>query len=168
MAALVVAATLAMERARSKQPLASVWHALGLGAPRVVGLIAALGICALLLLAVGVFARSTGTPVTLGAGSLWLLPGLFAQGGIAEETLFRGYLFGHLRRGRSFWRAASLSMLPFVAVHLLLFATMPWPVALAALLLSVVLSFPLAQLYELGGSDDSGAQRSCTSSRRVR
>jgi membrane protease YdiL (CAAX protease family) len=151
-AAFVVAATLAVERAWSRQTLASAWQAIGLGAPGIAGVLAAFGVSALLLLVVPVFARSTGTSVTLGSGSLWLLPGLFAQGGIAEETLFRGYLFGHLRRGRSFWRAASLSMLPFVAVHLLLFATMPWAVAVAALLLSVVLSFPLAHLYELGGA----------------
>ena len=43
-------------------------------------------------------------------------------------------------------------MLPFVAVHLLLFVTMPWPIALAAVLLAVVTSFPFAHLYELGGS----------------
>jgi len=36
-------------------------------------------------------------------------------------------------------------------VHLLMFLTMPWPVALAALLLSIVLSFPLSHLFELGG-----------------
>ena len=83
--------------------------------------------------------------------ALSLAPGLFAQAGIAEEILFRGYLFGRLRRGRSFWRAAWLSMIPFVGVHLLLFFTMPWPVALAALLLSVALSFPFAHLFELGG-----------------
>jgi hypothetical protein len=29
---------------------------------------------------------------------------------------------------------------------------MPWPIALAALLLSVVLSIPFAHLYELGGA----------------
>ena len=28
---------------------------------------------------------------------------------------------------------------------------MPWPVALAAILLSIVISFPLAYLFELGG-----------------
>ena len=43
-------------------------------------------------------------------------------------------------------------MLPFVTVHLVLFLTMPWPIALAALALSVVVSFPLAWLFELGGS----------------
>ena len=79
-------------------------------------------------------------------------PGLFAQAGIAEEALFRGYLFGRLRRGRSFWHAAALAAVPFVLVHLILFATMPWQVALAAVLLSVILSFPLAYLFELGGN----------------
>jgi membrane protease YdiL (CAAX protease family) len=85
-------------------------------------------------------------------GWVWLIPGLFAQAGIAEETLFRGYLFGRLRTGRTFWRAAALSMVPFVAVHLVLFITMPFWVAMAALMLAVVTSFPMAQLFELGGS----------------
>ena len=43
-------------------------------------------------------------------------------------------------------------MPPFVAVHLLFFVTMPWPIALAGVLLALVLSFPLARLFELGGS----------------
>ncbi len=43
-------------------------------------------------------------------------------------------------------------MLPFVAVHLVLFTTMPWTIALASVLLSIVISFPLAHLYELGGN----------------
>ena len=42
-------------------------------------------------------------------------------------------------------------MLPFVAVHLFLFLTMSWPIALASVLLAVVISFPLAHLFELGG-----------------
>jgi hypothetical protein len=35
--------------------------------------------------------------------------------------------------------------------HLLLFVTMAWPIALAATALSLVVSFPLAHLFELGG-----------------
>ena len=97
------------------------------------------------------FARATATPIAARDGWPLLLPGLLAQGGIAEECLFRGYLFGHLRRERSFWRAAWLSVPPFVAVHLLLFTYMPVPVAAAATLLSLVMSFPLARLYDLGG-----------------
>jgi hypothetical protein len=42
-------------------------------------------------------------------------------------------------------------MLIMAAAHLLLFATLPFPVALAATLVSVVISFPLSQLYALGG-----------------
>jgi membrane protease YdiL (CAAX protease family) len=79
------------------------------------------------------------------------LPGLFAQAGIAEEVLFRSYLFGQVRVGRTFWRAAALSMLPFVSVHLILFFSMAWPIALASVLLAVAISFPLAYLFELGG-----------------
>ena len=80
-----------------------------------------------------------------------LVPGLFAQAGIAEEVLFRGYLFRHVRAGRTFWRAVGLATLPFVAVHLILFATMPWPIALAAVLLSALIGAPFAYLFELGG-----------------
>ena len=43
-------------------------------------------------------------------------------------------------------------MLPFVGVHLVLFLSMPWPIALASVLLAVVISFPLARLFELGGN----------------
>jgi membrane protease YdiL (CAAX protease family) len=125
--------------------------ALGLGRPRGMGLAAAVGIGALLLCVAPLFAIVTGASVSLTADWLSVTPGLLAQGGVAEEALFRGYLFRRLRQGRSFWRAALLSMLPFALVHLILFITMPWALALAALILSLAVSFPLARLYELGG-----------------
>jgi membrane protease YdiL (CAAX protease family) len=150
--ALVVGTTLAVERLGFGQTAASAARAIGLGRPRGPGMAVASGISFLLLLVIPVFVGVTGSSGTLRSDALWLLPGLFAQAGVAEEVLFRGYLYGRLRRGRSFWRAARLSMLPFVAVHLLLFLTMPWSVALAALVLSVVLSFPFARLFELGGN----------------
>jgi hypothetical protein len=53
--------------------------------------------------------------------------------------------------GTVVWRAAGLSMLPIVAVHLVLFFSMPWPIALASALLATVISFPLAYLFELAG-----------------
>jgi len=150
--ALVLAATLTAERRWFAPTVTSAASALGLGAPRRLGLAAAGAIGTLLLLVVPLCARLMGTEWSIEPGAPARLPGLFAQAGIAEEVLFRGYLFGHLRRGRTFWRAAALSMIPFVAVHLFMFLTMPWPVALAALLLAVVISFPLAHLYELGGA----------------
>ena len=146
---LVVAATFAVERLIAGRRLAAIPQSLGLGRPRPAGILVAAAVASAIV--IPAFAWVTNSSAAVAPGALSLVPGLFAQAGIAEETLFRGYLFGHLRAGRSFWSAAWLSMLPFVAVHLFLFFTMPWPVALAAVLLSVVISFPLAHLYELGG-----------------
>jgi membrane protease YdiL (CAAX protease family) len=90
-------------------------------------------------------------PLALRPGWLGLVLGLFAQGGLAEETVFRGLLYGHLRQTRTFWRAAGLSMVPFLAVHLILFANLPFALAAASLALSAIVAFPLARLFDLGG-----------------
>jgi len=150
--AVVVVATLAAQnRIFGQRPVeAARW--LGLGRPEKRGLIVALGISALLLLVIPLFARARGVPVVLVADGFRHVPGLFAQAGIAEETLFRGYLFHNLRATHSFWRATGLALVPFAAVHLVLFATMPWPVALAALMLALAVTPPMAKLYELGGN----------------
>jgi membrane protease YdiL (CAAX protease family) len=150
-AAIVVAATAACERFLFARRPAAVLPALGFGRARRWGMAVAIAISAALLSVIPIFAAATDTPVTLRSDWLWLVPGLFAQAGIAEEALFRGFLFGHLRESRSFWRAATLSMIPFLVAHLYLFFTMPASVAAFAVALSVVLSFPLAQLFELGG-----------------
>jgi membrane protease YdiL (CAAX protease family) len=148
---VVVVATVIIERAIFKPQISEAVRTLGLTSPAVRGMAAVGAVSLALLLVVPFYAGLSGAILTFRSGWVWLLPGLFAQAGVAEEILFRGYLFGHVRRGRSFWTAAWLSMIPFVAGHLLLFLTMPWPIALAALILSVVMSVPLAHLFELGG-----------------
>jgi membrane protease YdiL (CAAX protease family) len=70
--------------------------------------------------------------------------------GITEEILFRGYIFGHLREGRTFWRAAAISALFFGLAHLHLFMILDPLVAGIATLLAVVSHFPFAYLYERG------------------
>jgi len=150
-AGVVIAATLAVERLLFREPIGAAARALGLGRPAIPGVLAATALGLLLLLVFPVFAALTGTGLAMTAGWLRLVPGLFAQGGLAEEALFRGYLFRRLRPGRSFARAAWAAAGPFAAVHLMLLLTMPWPVALAAVGLAILLSFPLAQLFELGG-----------------
>ena len=151
-ATLVVAATVLTKRFLLRQQGGASVRRLGLGPPRLKGLVVAGGIAVLLLVVALLFVRARELSPTFYPGWISLLPGLFAQGGIAEEVLFRGYLFGHIRVGRTFWRAAGLSMLPFVGVHLVLFMSMPWPIALASVMLAVVISFPLAYLFELGGN----------------
>jgi membrane protease YdiL (CAAX protease family) len=150
--AAVLAALVAVERLLFGQSAIASMRSLGLGPPTVRSITIAMGLCAALIAVIPAYATPRGSTLAAYPGWQWLLPGLFAQAGIAEEALFRGYLFNRLRHGRSFWRAAALATGPFVLVHLILFATMPWPVAIAAVLLSIVLSFPLAYLFELGGN----------------
>ncbi|MGE3163253.1 MAG: lysostaphin resistance A-like protein [Burkholderiales bacterium] len=149
-AALVVPACLIAQCILSGQSVRVATRAIGLGCPTARSLGIALGICALMLLTLPMFATLENAQATLHPGWLLLLPGLFAQGGLAEEALFRGLLFGNLRQRHAFWPAALLSAGPFVAAHLILFATMSWPIALAATSLAFVTSFPLARLFELG------------------
>ena len=68
------------------------------------------------------------------------------QAGVAEGLLFRGFLFGHLRRRRSPWHRCRR----FSSFTCSSCSRCRGP-ALTAVMLSVALSFPLAQLYEIGG-----------------
>ncbi len=131
-------------------PAASL-RALGFRRPERESVRATILLCVALLAFYPLFSFAMSAP--LGLASSWpiLLAGLFLQGGIAEEVVFRGYLFRHMRRGRSFWRVALFASLPFIAVHLLLFATLDFRLALAAIVVSVSLSFPLAWLFDRSG-----------------
>ena len=151
--AIVLVATMVFERLAfgPTHAAGSMGTRLGLGRPARRGLVASVVVGVLLLMVIPLWSGATGTPIALRPDAAALVPGLFAQAGVAEETLFRGFLFGRLRRGRTFWRAAWLSALPFVAAHLILLFTLPWPIALASIALAIVLSFPLARLYDLGG-----------------
>jgi membrane protease YdiL (CAAX protease family) len=152
---IVVAAVVAVALLLQRVLFAKGWRegleSLGLGATQTRGVTAALGVSALTLCAFPLFLIVQGGEGSLYPGALWLALGIFAQAGVAEEVVFRGYLYGHIRRGRTFWRAALLSAIPFAIAHLYLFTTMAWPIAFASLLLSVAISFPFAWLYELGG-----------------
>ena len=78
------------------------------------------------------------------------MPGLFAEHGLAEETLFRGFTFHHLRAGRSFWRRPTLSLVPFAAIHVLLLAFLAPALALTSVIVAVAFAFPAARLFESG------------------
>jgi len=145
LAALVV--EFALTRGRPLQALAN----LGLRRPAARPLLWSLALAAVLFGFFPIYAVISGTRLTLQPGWPLLAIGIFAQGGIAEEVVFRGFLFRRLRAGRSFWRAAGLAAVPFVAVHLLLFATLSFWVALGAFAVAVSLSFPLAWLFDRSG-----------------
>jgi membrane protease YdiL (CAAX protease family) len=149
--AIVVVTTLVVERLLFKTGLRQAKQQLGLGYPNSRAMWAALLISLILLAFFPLFSLTTGMPISLRSDWLWLAFGLFAQHGLAEELLFRGFTFGHLRAGRTFWRAAFLSLVPFVAVHLLLLASLSLPLALASITLAVASSLPLAYMFDRGG-----------------
>jgi membrane protease YdiL (CAAX protease family) len=147
----VVVAALAAERLLFGANPAAAFRNLGFRRPNMGAILATFILCLTLLTYHPAFLLATGGKAEVVAGWPLLLAGMFLQGGIAEEVVFRGYLFRRLRRGRTFWRAALLSALPFIAVHLLLFRTLDPVVAFVALMASVSLSFPLALLFERSG-----------------
>jgi membrane protease YdiL (CAAX protease family) len=150
--AIVLALTLGAERLVTGAPWGAMVRSLGLGraAPRALGV--TLALCALLLAYFPLHSAVTGARLQMRSDWAVLAIGMFAQGGIAEETLFRGFLYRHVREGRTFWRGATLAAVPFVAAHLSLFFTLDFAVALAALLVSVSMTFPLARLFDRAGA----------------
>jgi membrane protease YdiL (CAAX protease family) len=150
--ALVIATALLVERWLFARPPKQAFAALGFGHPSAPGMLAALLASIALLAYFPILVLITGAQLTLRDGWLWIVCGVLLQGGIAEELLWRGYLFRHLRATRGFWRAAAIAMVYMVAQHMLLLLTMPLPIALAALAVALLSSFPLAYLFETGGN----------------
>lgn len=150
-AAATIGAALVIVRLAFASDWRASWLMLGLGPPRGAGMLAAVALSLLLLCVFPAFLAVKGGFVSLYPSAAWLAIGIAAQAGVAEETVFRGFLYGQIRRRHPFWRAALISTAPFAAAHLLLFATMDWPIALAALVLSISSSFPFARLYDLAG-----------------
>jgi membrane protease YdiL (CAAX protease family) len=156
--AVVVALVLAADRWLTRARLADCVRALGLGAAKPHALLAGAALSLALLALLPVLAAATGVDLELRDDAAWLALGMFAQGGVAEETLFRGFTYRHLRATRTFWRAATLSAVPFAAAHVPLFWSLDASVALLALAMAIAWSFPLAWLFDrAGGSIWPGA-----------
>lgn len=91
-----------------------------------------------------------GVAPALRPGWPWLLLGIFASHGLAEELVWRGYAYRRLREGRSFGRAVVLTM-PLVAVaHVPVLFGSGLAVGTAALVVAASTSVPLAHLWEMG------------------
>lgn len=101
-------------------------------------------------------AWTKGVPPALRPDWLSLLVGVVLVNGITEEVIHRGFVFGHLRRGRSFAVAATLSAAIFAAQHLYIIVTSGWTIGLASVLLATLLSYPMALVFERGGNSIAG------------
>jgi membrane protease YdiL (CAAX protease family) len=144
---------IAIERVIYRRGSLQAFAALGFGRPNPNALVAAVIIGVAMLAFFPIYSLATGTPISLKADWLWILLGAVVLNGLGEETLFRGFVFGHLRQaGHSFRRAGVISMTIFGAVHLFLFAGNPFVIAMLATLLAISAAFPFAFLYERAGN----------------
>ncbi|MBL8378019.1 MAG: CPBP family intramembrane metalloprotease [Burkholderiales bacterium] len=149
--ALVILAAITCERVLSRRSVGEAIAVLGLRGTSPGVLLWALSLSTALLAYFPIFAATTGAKLGILPGAMQLAVGIFAQGGIAEEVVFRGFVFRRFREARTFRRAALWSAVPFVAVHLLLLLHLDSVIALTSLVLAVSMSFPLAWLFERGG-----------------
>ncbi len=151
-AIIAIAALFAVEILVFKRSPSAAFQFLGFGRPDGRTLLVTAIIGAISLLFFPIFSSVTGAAVSIPNGWLWKLSGIVAIHGVAEEALFRGFLFHHLRFGRTFVRAAFLSLVAFALAHIYLFTYMPAPLALFATLLSLASAYPFAYLFERGNN----------------
>ena len=148
----VVATSAVVEVGLLKSRMSEVFSILGFGIPSGSSVIFAVIIALLLFLCFPLITSVTGYEFMLPANWVRLALGVFVLHGIAEEVLYRGYLFNHLRQGRSFAKAVWLSVLFFTLAHIPIMITQGIFVGGTAVLLAAVSSFPLSRLYERGNN----------------
>lgn len=149
---VVVIITIIVQTILFKYNLSQFIEFLGIGKPTLSSILSAFIISILLFLCYPLISLITGYKFQLPENWIWLALGVFVLHGIAEEMLYRGFLFRHLRTGRSFSKAVWLSILFFAVAHIPIMFTQNFFVGITAVILAAVLSFPLSKLYENGNN----------------
>ena len=146
----VAVTAVAAERLIFGTPLTAVVRTLGLGRPNRRAVLWGAAASIAVLAVYPVAGALTGERFALVADWPWILLGLFAFHGLAEEIVWRAFVFRRLSAGRSF-RAAVVWTMPFVALaHVPIFFRSGPVVASGALAVAAVTSVPLSALYLRG------------------
>lgn len=147
---LVAATAVVVEMVVFKTSLRRAVGFLGLGRPGARSLAVAAVVSGLVLLVYPVTVAVTGAQLRLVPNWPWLLVGIFAFHGLAEEIVWRGFAFRRLSIDRPF-RAAVLWTMPLVAAaHIPVVINNGVVVALGAMLVAAVTSLPFSYLYVTG------------------
>jgi membrane protease YdiL (CAAX protease family) len=149
LAAVLLAAVVLDALLDGTRPRFTLRH-LGLGRPTGRAVLVALALAFLIQGVYPLVGAMTGASFALKSGWPWLLLGIFAFHGLAEELVWRGYTFSRLRQGRSFGAAVAATMPLLAATHIPVVLTSGLSVGTAAMLVAAITSLPLAHLYELG------------------
>ncbi len=96
------------------------------------------------------FALLANVPASIQPMWFWLIMSAVLNNGLCEETMMRGFVFRHLRQGRTFWRAAALSTVYFAGYHLPLILTAGPVIGIFAVVLAIPTGFVTAYVYERG------------------
>ncbi|MCW0212002.1 MAG: CPBP family intramembrane metalloprotease [Pseudonocardia sp.] len=149
---VVVVASLAVSRFLYRLPPRDAVRVLGLGRPRGRSLAVSAVVSALVLLVWPTAMALSGVPIPLRPDWPVVLVGMFALHGLAEEMVWRGYVFRLLAQGRTFWRAVGWSM-PLIAVtHVPILVASGPAIGIGAMLVAAVTSIPFSRLYVMGGA----------------
>jgi membrane protease YdiL (CAAX protease family) len=144
------AVLLVSERLVTGLPLAGLFVRLGLGRPPARAIVAATLVGAAVF--VTYVAGSAAMGIELELRSNWpvVLVGVLLFHGLAEELVWRGYVYGHLRQTNSF-RGAVLRTVPLIALtHVPIIVGEGLAVGSLAVLSAAVTCLPLAYLYDRG------------------
>ena len=110
----------------------------------------AAAVSALVLLVLPLTAALSGAAPVPRTNWPWLLIGIFAFHGVAEELVWRGYAYRRLRAGRSFRAAVAWTMPLIAAAHIPIVVSLGPAVGVGAMLVAAVTAIPLSYLYETG------------------
>lgn len=157
--ALVAAATVLVvcERVLGHHPPSTIPRRIGLGRPAVRALVAA-GFVGTGVVATNVVGAAVlGIDLTLRRDWAGVLVGVLIFHGVAEELVWRGFAFGHLRRTHSFGASIARSIPLIAATHLPVLVTAGVGLGVLAVLSAAVTCLPLAYLWERGGRTIWGA-----------
>ncbi len=148
---VVVAVTaIVVERLLYRTPINQAIAILGLGRPNGRALVVAAAVSGVVLLVFPVTTAITGAEIRLVADWPWILLGIFAFHGLAEEIVWRGFAFRRLSKGRPF-RTAVLWTMPLVAAaHIPVVVNNGVIVAIGSMIVAAVTSIPFSYLYVTG------------------
>ena len=145
--AAVLLVALVVERVLDGTRPSVALRALGFGRPGARACLLALAVSVPVLVVPAVVA---GVTPVLRPGWPWLLVGIFAFHGLAEELVWRGYAYRRLRADRTFGRAVVASMPLVVAAHVPIVFGSGLAVGGAAMVVAASTTVAFAHLWEMG------------------
>lgn len=149
----VVIVSFLVERIFFKEQVNTILRKLGFVFPKYKTLAVSILISIVLFIFYPVLSKFTGYNIDYSNLFITLQIGVFLVHGIAEELVYRGFLFRHLREmGLKFMKACFISIIFFAAAHIPVIASMGLIVGLTAFLLAAISAFPLAYLFERSGN----------------